>query len=94
MENNQALDKDISAGMLIKFALPTIATMLFMNIYSVVDGVFVSQLIGTDALSSVNIIMPLIIFSMAIGMMFGSGGNALVAKMIGEGDEPGARRIF
>lgn len=58
MEQNQALDKNISFKMLIKFSLPTIISMIFMSIYSSVDGVFVSRLVGTNALSSVNIVMP------------------------------------
>ncbi|ULQ60990.1 MATE family efflux transporter [Brucepastera parasyntrophica] len=94
MNRTQVLDKNISFGMLIRFSLPTIASMIFMSIYSSVDGVFVSRLVGTSALSAVNLIMPLIMFSMAIGTMFGSGGNALVAKLIGEGREQRARQIF
>lgn len=80
MEQNQALDKNISFKMLIKFSLPTIISMIFMSIYSSVDGVFVSRLVGTNALSSVNIVMPIVLMIMAIGTMFGSGGNALIAK--------------
>ena len=79
MEQNQALDKNISFKMLIKFSLPTIISMIFMSIYSSVDGVFVSRLVGTNALSSVNIVMPIVLMIMAIGTMFGSGGNALIA---------------
>ena len=85
MEQNQALDKNISFKMLIKFSLPTIISMIFMSIYSSVDGVFVSRLVGTNALSSVNIVMPIVLMIMAIGTMFGSGGNALIAKKLGEG---------
>ena len=79
MEQSQALDKNISFKMLIKFSLPTIISMIFMSIYSSVDGVFVSRLVGTNALSSVNIVMPIVLMIMAIGTMFGSGGNALIA---------------
>jgi Na+-driven multidrug efflux pump len=67
MEQNQALDKNISFKMLIKFSLPTIISMIFMSIYSSVDGVFVSRLVGTNALSSVNIVMPIVLMIMAIG---------------------------
>ncbi|MFR1499112.1 MAG: MATE family efflux transporter, partial [Monoglobus pectinilyticus] len=69
MEQNQALDKNISFKMLIKFSLPTIISMIFMSIYSSVDGVFVSRLVGTNALSSVNIVMPIVLMIMAIGTM-------------------------
>ncbi len=90
----QALDRAISFRALFRFSLPTIASMVFMSVYSSVDGVFVSRLIGTDALSAVNIVMPVILFSLAVGTMFGSGGIALVAKLVGEEKEEQARRIF
>ena len=91
---NQELDKDISFNMLAKFSLPTIASMIFMGIYSSVDGIFVSRLIGPDALSAVALIMPIIMMSMAFGGMIGTGGNALIAKKIGEGKGQEARQNF
>ncbi len=92
--NQHALDKNITGGMLMKFALPTIISMVFMSIYSVVDGAFVSQFVGTNALSAVNIVMPLITVTIALGTMLGTGGNAVVARKMGEGREPEARRDF
>lgn len=91
---DEALDKEVSFPMLFRFALPTIASMIFMSIYSAVDGMFVSRLVGQDALSSVNIVMPLMMVTMAIGTMIGSGGTALVAKKIGEGNTQEARENF
>jgi putative MATE family efflux protein len=80
--------------MLARFSLPTIASMIFMSIYSTVDGLFVSRLIGTDALSAVTLIMPIVMISLAFGSMIGTGGNALIAKKIGEGKEQEARQNF
>ncbi|MFV0361905.1 MAG: MATE family efflux transporter [Suipraeoptans sp.] len=94
MNQTHELDRSISYRALIRFSLPTIASMIFMSIYSSVDGIFVARLVSTDALSAVNLIMPLIMLSMAVGMMVGSGGNALIAKLIGEGKAQEARRIF
>lgn len=96
MEQNQTqvLDKKISFNMLARFSLPTIASMIFMSIYSTVDGLFVSRLIGIDALSAVTLIMPIIMISLAFGSMIGTGGNALIAKKIGEGKEQEARQNF
>ena len=74
MEQNQTqvLDKKISFKMLARFSLPTIASMIFMSIYSTVDGLFVSRLIGTDALSAVTLIMPIVMISLAFGSMIGT----------------------
>lgn len=65
-----------------------------MNLYSTVDGIFVARWVSTDALSAINIAMPLIYLSSALGMMFGTGGNALVARKIGEGKHQEAREDF
>lgn len=94
MKDKQILDKPITLGWLIQFALPTIISTVFLNIYSTVDGIFVSRLIDTDALSAVNIVMPMVTIVSAVGMMFGSGGNALVAKKLGEGKAEEAREDF
>lgn len=87
MEQEQALDWEISFGMMLRFALPTILSSIFMSIYTTVDGIFVSRLIDTDALSAVTVVMPIIMVTSAIGMMFGSGGNALIVRKIREGRE-------
>lgn len=92
--NSSALDRPIKLPVLLRFALPTILSSIFMSIYSTVDGIFVARLINTDALSAVNIVMPMIFVSSGIGTMFGSGGNALVAKKLGEGKGREAREDF
>lgn len=89
-----ALDRKISATSLLKFAAPTILSMLLMEVFGIVDGLFVVRLIGTDALSAVNITFPIILMSLAVGMMFSSGGSALVARRLGQKREREARRNF
>lgn len=78
-------------GMLVRFALPTIISTVFMNLYTTVDGVFVSRLVNTDALSAVNIVWPLMMVALAVGGMFGSGINAIATKKLGEGNAKEAR---
>lgn len=88
---SNSLSEKVTQGMLIRFALPTIISTVFMGLYSTVDGVFVSRLVGTDALSAVNIVYPLIMVSLAVGGMFGTGVNAIATKKLGEGKEQEAR---
>ena len=88
---NESLDRKITTGSLLRFAMPTIISNVFMGLYTTVDGVFVSRLVGTDALSAVNIMMPVIMFSNAVGAMLGSGGNAIIARKLGEGKQQEAR---
>ena len=89
-----SLEKEISTGMLLKFALPTVLTYVFMGTFGIVDGVFVSRILGEYELSAVSLVGPFIMFVLAIGTMFGAGGNALVAKEIGEGNIQWARQDF
>lgn len=94
MESRIEIEHPISFRWLIAFALPTIISAIFMNVYSAVDGVFVARFVNTDALSAINITLPITYLITAIGMMFGSGGNALVARKIGEGKEREAKEDF
>ncbi|MGN1079590.1 MAG: MATE family efflux transporter [Alphaproteobacteria bacterium] len=89
-----SLDRKITLGSLLKFAAPTITSTFLMEIYGIIDGLFVVHLIGTDALSAVNITFPLILVTIAIGMMFGTGGSALVARQLGQKRELTARQNF
>lgn len=77
-----------------KFTLPTVAMMVFISIYGVVDGFFVSNFVGQTAFTAVNFVMPFLMVLGAIGFMIGSGGSALIAKTLGEGDREKANRIF
>ena len=67
------LSDHFSYSKLIKFTLPTIAMMIFTSIYGVVDGVFVSNCVGSDAFAAVNLIMPIIMILGSVGFMIGTG---------------------
>lgn len=93
-EAMSSLDKNISTGFLLKFALPTIIANVAMGVFGVVDGVFASRLIDPYALSAVKLIMPFMMFVLAVGLMFGIGGSVLIAKEIGQGFTEQARKNF
>ncbi len=79
---------------LLQATFPTIAMMVFISIYSIVDGVFIANFAGTAAFSGVNLIFPVIMVIGAVGFMLGAGSAALVANTLGEGDKPRANKIF
>ncbi len=79
---------------LIKFTLPPIAMMIFTSIYGVVDGYFVSNYAGKTPFAALNLIWPFIMVMGSVGFMFGTGGSALVAKTMGEGDNKKANEQF
>ncbi len=80
--------------MLLRFVLPSIIMMVFTSIYGVVDGLFVSNFVGKTPFAAVNLVMPFIMIFGGIGFMFGTGGSALVAKTMGEGDKHRANQYF
>lgn len=79
---------------LLRFTLPSIVMMIFTSIYGVVDGFFVSNIVGKTPFAAVNFIMPVLMILGALGFMFGTGGSALIAKTMGEGDIRKANRMF
>jgi len=94
MNENKGLAQNMSLGKLILFVLPTIIALLISSVYSIVDGVFVSNVGGTTAFAAINQVSPIFLIIASIGFMFGTGGTALVSKVQGEGDSERARRIF
>ena len=79
---------------LLRFTLPSVIMMVCTSIYGVVDGVFVSNFVGSDAFAAVNLIMPFLMVLGAVGFMLGTGGSALVAYTLGAGNEKRANEIF
>lgn len=79
---------------LIRFTLPSIGMMIFASIYSVVDGFFVSNFAGKTPFAAVNIIFPFLMILSTVGLMFGTGGSAIVAKTFGEGRKEKANQYF
>lgn len=79
---------------LLRFVLPSIVMMIFTSIYGVVDGLFVSNYVGKTAFAAVNLIMPFLMAISALGFMIGTGGSAIVAKTLGEGEKKKANEYF
>ena len=93
MDDN-ILDQKWSAGSLLHFAFPTIVMMIFMGLYTIVDTIFVAQFVNTDALSSINIVCPVINISVGLGTMIATGGNAIVSRKMGAGKNQEAKEDF
>lgn len=89
-----SLSKPHTVKSLLLFALPTTVMMIIMSLYTIVDGIFISRFVSTNALSSLNIAFPLINIVMGAGIMLATGGNAIVSRKLGEGQKEGARSTF
>ena len=94
MAKNIRLSDHFSYSKLLRFTLPSIVMMVFTSIYGVVDGLFVSNFVGKTAFASVNLVMPFVMILGGMGFMTGTGGTALVSKILGEGDPDTANRTF
>lgn len=79
---------------LLAFVAPSIIMAVFLSIYSIVDGLFVSNFVGAAAVAAINYIFPVFMVFGAIGFMLGTGGSALVSKTLGEGDKEKANKYF
>ncbi|MEY8392475.1 MATE family efflux transporter [Lachnospiraceae bacterium 45-W7] len=88
------LAESFHAVSLIKFAFPSMVMMLFMGLYTIVDTIFVARFVDTNALSSINIVCPVINLIVGLGTMLATGGSAVVAKKMGSGRTEEARSSF
>lgn len=88
------LAQKFTAKSLIAFAMPSMIVMVFMSMYTMADGVFVSNLIGSNALSAINLVYPISSVIIAIAVMLGTGGSAIIAKKLGENKAKDAREDF
>lgn len=91
---NINLSEHFNYRKLIKFTLPTIAMMIFTSIYGMVDGLFISNVVGSNAFASVNLVMPVVMILGTIGFMIGTGGSALVSRIFGAGHDEKANQYF
>ena len=91
---SHSISQNFNGRTLLKFAFPTIIMMVFMSMYTMVDGFFVSRFVGADALSAINIVYPLIGLVVGMGIMLGTGGSAVIARQLGLGQAQEARKNF
>ncbi|MCI8514000.1 MAG: MATE family efflux transporter [Lachnospiraceae bacterium] len=92
--NDNALDRKWNAVSLLRFALPTIAMMVFVGFYTITDTIFVARFVNTDALSAINMACPVIQITVGLGTMIATGGNAMVSRKMGAGKNQEAREDF
>lgn len=90
----QSIGQKFTPFSLLKFAFPSMVMMMFMSLYMIVDGVFISRFVGSPALSAANIVYPAASLLIAVGVMLATGGSAVVAKEMGEGQRQRAKEDF
>ena len=94
MAKNIRLSDHFTYSKLLRFTLPSICMMVFTSIYGVVDGLFVSNFVGKTPFAAINLVMPFVMILGGMGFMIGTGGTALVSKLLGEGKDDEAQQAF
>jgi len=94
MKNSIRLSDHFSYKRLLQFTVPSIIMMVFTSIYGVVDGFFISNFAGKTAFAAVNFIIHFVFVLGTVGFMFGTGGSAVIAKTLGQGDKKKANELF
>ena len=89
-----SIKKNFNTFELLLFSFPSMINMMFVSLYQSVDGLFISNLVGTDALSAVNIVYPFISVIVGIGIMLGTGGSAIIGINLGMNNDDEARKNF
>ena len=88
------LSDHFTYGRLFTFVLPTIANMIFLSIYGIVDGLFISNCVGKVAFAAVNVTFPIFSVLGVFGLMLGTGGSAIIGKKLGEQEFEKANGYF
>lgn len=91
---NIQISESFNYRKLIRFTIPTITMMIFTSLYGIVDGIFVSNCVGSEPFAAVNLIMPVVMMLGSVGFMIGTGGSALVSVKLGEGKKEKANEYF
>lgn len=88
------MNTNITFSNILKTVFPSIVMISFLSLYTIIDGAFVSKLVGTDALSAINIAFPYVNFLLGVSVMFASGGCAIIMKNVGEEKFEEAKQKF
>ena len=94
MRDLNLLSQNFTIKSLLKFAFPTILMMIFMGLYTAADTIFAARFAGTNALSALNIVCPVINLTVGFGTMLAAGGSAIIARRMGEGEQKRAAQDF
>ena len=94
MDQEKELSQEFSFWSLLRFVAPSIFTFVFIAVYQMVDGLFIERYVGAMAISAINLYYPIISLFIAVGIMIGTGGNAVIVKKVGAGKKKEAGETF
>lgn len=90
----QQLSDHFTYKKLIRYALPSVVMTMFVSLYGIMDGIFVSNFADKTSFAAISFILPFVSAINAFGYMIGTGGAALIAKTLGEHEREKANQLF
>lgn len=75
-------------------AIPGMISMFAMSIYSIIEGIFIGQILGEGAFAAVNIAMPLVMITFSLADLIGVGASAPISVALGKKDYKTANNVF
>ncbi|MBD5210840.1 MAG: MATE family efflux transporter [Bacteroidales bacterium] len=79
--------------LLLRYSIPAVVGIVVMQLYNIVDRIFIGQVVGTDAIAGLAITFPLTNITTALGVLIGAGASARVSIMLGNKDEASALKV-
>ncbi|SMP39531.1 putative efflux protein, MATE family [Desulfonatronum zhilinae] len=86
LDDKHLLERAPVGRVFLKYSLPSVVTMVFFGVQTLVDGIVVGNHLGPDALGGINIMMPLYSFIMVLALIVGIGSQTLVSMELGRGN--------
>ena len=77
-----------------KYAVPQMIGLLFNSVYMIVDGAFIGNRLGRDAMAAAAVSVPLVEILIALSMAVATGAGVLISSHLGQGEKEKARHIF
>src|SRR6056297_2606280 len=84
-QKRQILNEELRP-LLWKFSMPSIIGMVVIALYNFVDTLFVGNAVGPDAIAGLTMVLPILIFMIAIGLLTGVGAASIVSRSLGKGN--------
>ena len=93
-EKFTTLGEEPIGKLLVKYATPAIVAMAASSVYNIIDGIFIGQGVGPEAIMGLALTMPVMSLTGAFGAMVGVGGSTLMSVRLGQKDYEAAKKIL
>ncbi|MGL5695245.1 MAG: MATE family efflux transporter, partial [Peptostreptococcaceae bacterium] len=94
MEETNILGSERISKLFIKFSLPAIMAMVINGMQTIIDGIFLGNFVGANAMASVSLVQPFTQLIIGTSMIVSIGCLSFVGRTLGEGKKEEAQNIF